>query len=116
MGFEKLKERWRLEGEGRQREAEGRKEVLLTYGPPLFKRYRVEEVILFGSVLADKSAPTSDIDLLVQPLQSADYWNFKRDIEEVTGYPVDLYTQDDDPLFVSKIRARGEVIFRAEPL
>ena len=61
-----------------------------------------------------QSSSISDIDLLVQPLQSADYWNFKRDIEEVMGYPVDLYTQDDEPLFVSKVQARGQVIFRAE--
>ena len=38
-------------------------------------------------------------------------WTFKRDIEEVTGYPVDLYTQNDEALFVSKLRSRGEVIF-----
>ena len=116
MGFEKLKKRWREEEAVRQREAAHRKEVLLTRAAPLCKRYGVQEVVLFGSVLAGKSAPTSDIDLLVQPLQSADYWTFKRDIEEVTGYPVDLYTQDDDPLFVSKIRARGEVVFRTEPV
>ena len=114
MGFEKLKERWRVEEEAQQREAERRKEVLLTRGPPLFRRYGVQQAVLFGSVLEGKSSTSSDIDLLVSPLENADYWNFKRDVEEVTGYPVDLYTQDDDPAFVDKVKSRGEVIFRAD--
>ena len=85
--------------------------VLLTRCRPLFERYRIEEVILFGSVAEGKSTDSSDIDLLVSPLKSVDYWNFKSNIEEVTGYPVDLYTQDDEASFVSKVRSRSELIF-----
>ena len=113
MGFEKLKERWRAEAEARRREAE-RRERLLAQSTPLFERYGVREVVLFGSVLEGESATSSDVDLLVRPLKSADYWNFKRDIEGVMACPVDLYTQDDEPLFVSKVEARDEVIFRVE--
>ena len=115
MGFEKLKERWRAEGAARLREAE-RRERLLAQSTPLFERYGVREVVLFGSVLEGRSATSSDVDLLVRPLRGADYWNFKRDIEEVMNRPVDLYTQDDEPLFVSKVEARGEVIFEAEQM
>ena len=111
MGFEKLKEKWQVEEEMRRREAEQRRDTLLTRCRPLFERYKIREVILFGSVAEGKSTASSDIDLLVSPLKNVDYWTFKRDIEEVTGYPVDLYTQDDEALFVSKLRSRGEVIF-----
>ena len=68
-------------------------------------------VLLFGSVLTHRSTPTSDIDLLVVPLSAVDYWKFHHELEQSLGYPVDIYTQEDDPVFVQKILQRGEVVY-----
>ena len=110
MGFEKLKERWRDEDLERQQQAAARK-AALTRAEPVFESFGVQRAVLFGSAAAGKSAARSDIDLLVWSLSAADYWPFKRAVEEATGYSCDLHTQDDDPIFVKKVLERGEVVY-----
>lgn len=89
------------------------KRYLLDKGGPVFKSYGVSTVILFGSVLQGRSRPQSDIDILALSVSAADYWDFKHDLEEALDLPVDLYTQADDPVFVKKIRERGETVYAA---
>ena len=111
MKFDKLKQRWLAESIERRRRAEEMKSSLIRRGHPVFKKFKIGKVILFGSVLDGRSTTSSDLDVLVMPLKKDDYWIFKHEIEEAVGHPVDLYTQDDDPLFVSKIIARGVVVY-----
>ena len=33
------------------------------------------------------------------------------DLEELADHPVDLYCQFDDPVFVEKIKKRGELVY-----
>ena len=110
MGFEKLEERWRDEDLERQQQAAARK-AALTRAEPVFESFGVRRAVLFGSAAAGGSAARSDIDLLVWPLSAVDYWPFKRALEEATDYPCDVYTKDDDPVFVSKVLERGEVVY-----
>ncbi|MDQ3460159.1 MAG: nucleotidyltransferase domain-containing protein [Deinococcota bacterium] len=110
MTFDKLKARWQLEAQGQKREAAARR-AALTRAKPLFARFGVRKAVLFGSVAAGRSRAGSDIDLLVLPLAAAQYWDFKRELEESLAYPVDLHSQDDDPGFVEKVLSRGEVIY-----
>ena len=110
MGFEKLKKRWRDEDLERQRQAAARK-AALTRAKRVFESFSVRRAVLFGSAAAGGSAARSDIDLLVWPLSAADYWPFKHALEEATGYPCDVYTKDNDPVFVTKVLGRGEVVF-----
>jgi len=77
------------------------------------ERYGVQKVVLFGSVAEGRCGPRSDVDLLVQPVSNEHYWGLRRDLEDALGVPLDLYTDRDDPEFVKKIVARGEVVYEA---
>ncbi len=107
MTFEKLNISWRLKTLEQQREAEVRRARLAEAGP-VFERFGIRKAALFGSVAGGSSGIGSDIDL---PLAGAEYWDFKRALEEALAYPVDLYTQDNDPIFVNKILTRGQVVY-----
>lgn len=48
------------------------------------------------------------------PLAQEEYWNFRRELEEALGYPLDLHTQADDPTLVAKILERDEVVYDAD--
>jgi len=84
---------------------------LAEHGCAVLRAYGVREAWLFGSVAAGTAAPGSDLDLLVMAVISADYWSLRRDLETALGCPLDLYTQDDDPVFVRKIMERGELVY-----
>jgi predicted nucleotidyltransferase len=111
MRFDKLKESRTAERQRRADLAAGRRQRLVAGGRPVFERYGVRKVVLFGSVADSRCRPTSDLDVLVVPLPTSDYWKFRHDLEEAVGSPVDLYTDDDDPIFVRKILSRGEVVY-----
>lgn len=66
---------------------------------------------MFGSVTEERCCNSSDVDILVLPLNKDQYWECLRELEESMEFPVDLYTQDDDVKFVSKILARGKVVY-----
>ncbi|MBC8179886.1 nucleotidyltransferase domain-containing protein [candidate division KSB1 bacterium] len=111
MGFEKLKERWAREREKQIVLAGNMKERLLDRGIPIFKKFGVQKVILFGSVANGYCGERSDLDILVLPLPSERYWDFRYDLEEAVDIPLDIYTESDDPVFIKKILSRGEVIY-----
>lgn len=112
--YTKLKARWQHEQQARIERSTKMKHALNVRGVPVFKKFGIPKVVLFGSVLAHRSSPTSDIDLLVLSLPSADYWKFRHELEQAIGYPVDIYTQDDEPVFVQKILQRGEVVYEVQ--
>lgn len=114
-GFEKLKAKWREEAQLRQREADLRRAALVERGKPVFERFGVHHVVLFGSVARGRSVASSDLDLLVWPLSAKAYWDFKHALEEAVNYPCDIHTTDGDPGFVNKVRARGEMVYTREP-
>lgn len=109
--YEKLKHRWAREKLEKKARSAGFKRQLLENGIPVFKEYNVQTVYLFGSVVVGGSRHTSDIDLYVSGLAENQYWNFRHDLEEAVQLPIDLYTDGDDPGFIEKIIARGELIY-----
>ncbi len=111
MSYEKLKQKWLNDKQERINRAAELKSTLLTRGAPIFKKYGISKVVLFGSVADERCDPTSDIDILVQPLPAARYWDFRREIEEEMNSTVDIYTDSDDPDFVKKILSRGEIVY-----
>lgn len=82
-------------------------------GTSIFKRYGIKRVVLFGSIVKRNLSRFSDVDLFVMPLEKERYWDFSRELEGALEVPIDLYTQDDDPGFVEKIKSRGETIYEA---
>lgn len=114
MGFEKLKARWERERADRRAQAKSRRDAIERKGASVFDRYGITKAVLFGSAVQGRSRADSDIDLLVMPLDQERYWEFRHDLEEALGYPLDLYTQADDPRFVRKVLERGEVVYDAE--
>lgn len=79
----------------------------------LFEKYGVKKAYLFGSVHKGFPSPDSDIDLYVEKISAVDFWNLKRELEEIAECSVDLYCQLDDPVFTEKIKERGELIYES---
>jgi len=82
--------------------------------PPILRRYGAGRAWLFGSIAAGRCHARSDVDLLVLGIAAADYWALRHDLEQALDRPVDLLTQDDDPVMVRKVTERGVLIH--EPL
>jgi predicted nucleotidyltransferase len=112
--FEKLKQRWQQEATYRVQQADLRKAALHN-SQNVFEAFGLKKVVLFGSVAQGQSHPESDLDVLVMPLPQPEYWRFRAALQEATGFEVDVYTQADDPSWVAKILARGEVIYETQP-
>jgi len=114
MTFEKLKQKWIKDKKRRRAMASELKHLLLTRGRPIFKKYGISKVVLFGSVADGYCDLSSDLDILVQPLSCEKYWDFRREIENAIDSTVDLYTTSDDPVFVKKIFSRGETVYEVQ--
>ena len=111
MSFEKLKKSWLQKKEDNQDKAEKYKKLLMKRGMPVFKKFGIKKVVVFGSVMDGRFSGSSDLDIFVQDLTNKGYWRFRHEIEEAVGISIDLYTDQDDPIFVNKILTRGEVIY-----
>ena len=111
MSFDRLKQKWKRNRQRAEQLAHNRRQLLLSKGPPVYQQFDIETVYLFGSVLHGRCRPTSDIDLLVDPLPADLFWACWRKLEEVLEYPVDLHTESDDKILAQKIRQRGELIY-----
>ena len=109
--FEKLKDRWAREANEQSARAKTFKNRLLQMGIPLFKKYNIQEVYLFGSLAVGRFTENSDVDLFVSPLPSNSYWKFRSELEESVQLPIDLYTNRDNRLLVQKIMKRGVKIY-----
>jgi predicted nucleotidyltransferase len=109
--YEKLIKRWSREKEDQKARAAELKKRLLKNGTPVFKRFNLQVVYLFGSVASGKSRESSDIDLYVSSLPADRYWQFRHELEEAVHLPIDLYTDSDDLKFIKKIIERGEKVY-----
>ncbi|NUM37396.1 MAG: nucleotidyltransferase domain-containing protein [Candidatus Brocadiae bacterium] len=113
MDYSKLKNRWQREYEQRGLISKELREKILFHGKKVFLSYGIQRVVLFGSIAKGRATEKSDIDIIVFGLEKDKYWRFKSEIEEATGKTVDVYTDQDDPIFVGKQLAKGEIIYEA---
>ncbi len=113
MDYSKLKKRWQKESEESHLLSKELRQKILIHGKKIFLDYNIQRVVLFGSVAQNRANAKSDIDLVVFGLAKNKYWHFKQDIEEATGRIVDVYTDQDDKVFVEKQLARGEIVYDA---
>jgi predicted nucleotidyltransferase len=111
MAFEKLKKRRAVQREGRKIRSKRLKSLLLERGLAVFKKFGICKVIVFGSVADGVCGEMSDIDILVMRLKNSQYWDFRYELEEAVGLPIDLYTDLDDPILVEKIITRGQTLY-----
>jgi predicted nucleotidyltransferase len=109
--FSHLKEKWDKDRESRVRDSARIKQLIRDRGTSVFKKYGIAKAVIFGSLAEERYSQTSDIDILVKDLSNEKYWEFRRELEEALDIPVDLYTDKDDPNFVTKILSRGELIY-----
>jgi uncharacterized protein len=109
--FSKLAERWCRERDERVAYSADLRRRLIERGLPVLRRYGVREVWLFGSAAGGTAHARSDLDLLAVPVTAEAYWPLRRELEEAVACTLDLYTQDDDPVFVRKVMQRGELIY-----
>ncbi len=113
MDYHKLKQKWAADAIKRKQDSYKLKLRLLSEGVPIMKRFGIRKAVLFGSVQNGRCSDHSDVDLLVFPLAGKQYWAFRHELEQAMAFPVDVYTQDDDPGFIKKVGERGEVIYEA---
>jgi predicted nucleotidyltransferase len=111
MAFEKLKQRWQREEEIAVQNAASRKAALLEKGQAIFEHYGIHKAILFGSVAKGKSSTISDIDIYAEPMPQEKYWQFRSDLEEALGYPIDVCTEYDTSKLIKRAVEAGEVVY-----
>ena len=113
--FSKVEQRWRRERSERESRSIELRRRLLDRGRPLLRAYGVRRAWLFGSVAEGTADADSDLDLLAIPVTAEAFWSLRRELATAVSFPLDLYTQDDDPVFVRKVMERGELIHEVQP-
>jgi uncharacterized protein len=83
----------------------------------LVKQYDVQRIVLFGSLVRDRFVAESDIDLAVEGLPSASYFEILALVNQLASRWVDLKRWEDlYPHFQSRVIDTGEVIYeRKQP-
>lgn len=91
--------------------AEARRELEMIV-QVLSQQYGVERVILFGSLAKGRFAPWSDVDVVVEGLDNADFYEAMAAVNRLTPRWVDLKPLEDlEPFFRERVMKEGEVIF-----
>jgi predicted nucleotidyltransferase len=81
----------------------------------LIQQYDVRQVILFGSLTRDRFVAESDIDLAVEGLPPASYFEILAQVNRLASRWVDLKLWEDlDPHFKSRVLETGEVLHARE--
>ncbi|OGO62141.1 MAG: hypothetical protein A2032_07090 [Chloroflexi bacterium RBG_19FT_COMBO_49_13] len=104
----------------------GQLEILQKKFHPIFKRYKVQKAIVFGSFARGEPSAHSDLDLIL--IQSTDKRFFDRyegiqiDLVKAAGkYPIDLLIYTPEELeaishryFIARALREGKVIYESE--
>jgi predicted nucleotidyltransferase len=84
--------------------------ILRREKPRLMKQYRIESMILFGSVARDEAGPGSDVDVVVQmPPDLFAQIALAEDLERALGVEVDVVRDHDGlrPFFWKRLAWYG---------
>jgi predicted nucleotidyltransferase len=87
----------------------------------LCEKFKVKELYLFGSANTDKFSENSDLDFIVDfNRQSIDgafdqFIDFKRELEQIYGRPVDLYhhKQFRNTIFQQEVERSKKLLYAA---
>jgi uncharacterized protein len=81
----------------------------------LVEQYQVQRIILFGSLARDRFVAESDIDLAVEGLPSAPYFEILAQVNQFASRWVDLKRWEDlEPHFQARVLETGEIIYARE--
>ena len=81
----------------------------------LIGQYDVRRIILFGSPTRDRFVAESDIDMAVEGLVPADYFEILARVSQPATRWVDLKLWEDlEPHFQSRILETGEILYMRE--
>lgn len=116
MGEVKFAAQWKKRREDRRLRsrslAEEAREDLRRVVQVLVQQYGVKRIILFGSLTRGRFVPGSDIDLAVEGLRSADFYEAMAAVNRLTPLWVDLKPLEDlEPFFKKQVLRDGEVLF-----
>jgi len=84
---------------------------ILSEGRAVFEKYKVDKVILFGSLFSIDLGNAAEVAALAIPLTKKEFWTFRQEIGILAGCPVDVFCQDDDPNFLTEALEKGELIY-----
>ncbi len=83
------------------------------------RKYDVERLYAFGSIISDKSTDKSDIDLLIKfkeipcDIYADNYFNLHKLFEEAFKRKVDLLTENSlgNPFFIKKLNETKTLLY-----
>jgi predicted nucleotidyltransferase len=89
------------------------REILKTIKQVLIEEFKVNKIILFGSLLTDKFDKESDIDLAVEGIKKDEYFRAFSMVNDLgKKYLIDLKPLEDlEPYFLEKVLKKGECIY-----
>lgn len=80
----------------------------------LRERYRVQHIILFGSLAKGQFTTRSDIDLAVAGLAPANFFTALADANQLSQFKVDLKPLEKlHPHFYHRVLSQGETLYEA---
>jgi predicted nucleotidyltransferase len=71
----------------------------------------ITRVTVFGSLVQGRFGPSSDVDMLVEGLNTEEYWEVRREVVAFAEREVDLYMETDDSDILDEIRRQGLVLY-----
>jgi len=74
----------------------------------------IERIFIFGSFVNGDFNRYSDIDIYMEGLSAADYYDARRKLEDMLGIDMDLYTDGDQKDFIEKIKRKGVLVYERE--
>ena len=87
-------------------------ETIIQY---LIQAFPIKKIILFGSLVKNKFTETSDIDLAVEGIPPAAYFQVLAQVNALSDRWIDLKPLEDlDPHFLQRVMQTGEVFYVSE--
>jgi predicted nucleotidyltransferase len=87
-------------------------ETIIQY---LIQAFPIKKIILFGSLVKNKFTETSDIDLAVEGIPPAVYFQALAQVNALSDRWIDLKPLEDlEPNFLQRVMQTGEVLYVSE--
>ncbi len=90
---------------------------------PIMEQWKIARTWLYGSVARGDQEPTSDVDLIYEPLPDArigwNIWDLQQELEDALGVAVDLHGVPDpkraNPAFIKSYERDKVMVYERTP-